>query len=222
MNEVFIFMAIRSAQLADPANAIDVSTFLSQPAPGAQAAPATRVAANKLSKQAAKVQAKAVSVTPSIYSSPVSPSALNYATIYETIASQIEAVGFDPATTNSVVTKAIGKTALNAWVKTKNYLSDKSNAAIALVAAHLQPVATADGRIAVLASDIRVMNLIDALAAGDSINDSTTLASYTNAIIMTPPNTFNLPQLGPPYNPLVVPAGIADLQVVNQELLARV
>ena len=213
MNEIFRFMTIRSAQLVDPASAIDLSTFIQGPVPGV--ARASSVAAGS-AKQTLLTKTTSKSASASS-AAPKTAAALHYASLYKSIYSQISITGFDPTTTSTVIGKAVGSTPLSSWVTTKNYLEDKNAVAVALVAAHLDP--PQDNTVEILAQDIRVMNLIDAIANGAVADDSSLLSGYLRSIILAPPGLYSPIVVGPPYNPYVVPAGVADLQVVNQQLL---
>jgi hypothetical protein len=215
MNEIFRFMTIRSAQLADPVIAIDLSTYMSRQA---AAVPARgRVAQKRAVQQPALNQPKGAARYASAFGTRKAPAALHFASIYESIRTQITPPGFSATRVGAVVRLAVGKKPLSSWVAAANYVADKNDAAIALIAAHLRP--TGDRSIETLAAYVRIMHLIDDLAGGASINNPATLRYYQNALIITPPGVFPLIEVGPPYNPFVVPAGVTDLQVVKQELL---
>jgi hypothetical protein len=201
MNEVFRFMTMRSAQLVEPTTAIDLSSFLGASSP----------------QVGTPASAKPPSYPRSLFSTTSLPSDLHFASAYSSIASQLQAPAFNPTQTISTVTSALGTTSLSTWVKGDSYLRDKHNAALWLIAAHLQPVR--DATVDTLGSYIRVMHLIDSLAAGQTIVETATLNDYFSIILLAPAGVLPLLQVGPPYNPYIVPAGVADLQVVNQELL---
>lgn len=215
MNEIFRFMAIRSPQLADPSTAIDLTTYLSSTAPTSKVAKTGSLAKRVI--PARKPSATATLLAGANLGSPKTPESLQYASVYDTLASKLHAPNFDPTTVATVVSASLGKTSLTTWVQSSKYGADKSDAAVALLAAHLRP--PPDGRIDTLATYVRMMNLFDALAQGKIIADATTLSGYLHAIILAPSGFYPLSSVGPPYNPYVIPAGVADLQVVNQELL---
>ena len=203
MNEVFRFMTVRSPHLVDSSSAIDLSSLIQPPQP----APAARVA-----QQAPNLPILAAA------GPPVNPATLNYAQGYASLAAALAAPDFVPTATLDLVAQATGANNLANlnlanFVASGNYQNDKRAAAIALVAAHLNP--PADGRIRTLATYVRMMSFLDDLAANLVPMTSLSIRAYLAKIITVPPGTF-----GPPYNPFVVPAGVADLLVVNQELLA--
>jgi hypothetical protein len=211
MIEVFRFMSIRSVQLADPSTAIDLTTYLST----AAAAPAPRGRAKRPAAPA--IRGRNAPIAPAALSAPKPPSALKFVKIYDTIGTKITDTGFDATTLGAVISQAIGKGGLSAWVQQPNYISDKNDAAVALIAAHLRP--PADRTVETLARYVRIMNLMDSLAGGSAISDTAELRSYMSAMIMAPAGVMPLTTVGPPYNPYVIPAGVADLQLVKQELI---
>lgn len=215
MNEIFRFMAIRSAQLADPSSAIDLSKYLQNATLRTQDAKSVSPAKEKPSALKPSVIAPLLTGAP--LNSPKAPDALQYASIYDTLATKLNAPSFDPTSVAAVVSASLGKTPLSTLVPSGEYATDKKEAAHALLAAHLRP--PADDRIDTLAAYVRMMNLLDALAQGEIIADSTVLSSYLHAVIVAPSGFYPLLSVGPPYNPYMIPAGVADLQVVNQELL---
>jgi hypothetical protein len=148
---------------------------------------------------------------------PLPVSSLHYAAIYQGLSASLTAPGFDPTTTSATVRDAVAKNGgLARFVVNKSYAVDKNNAAVALIDAHRVPAS--DASTETLATCIRIMNLMDATAAGQPVDTAAALTSYLSRVIIAPPGTFNPRGAPPPYNPYVVPAGVADLYVVRQEL----
>lgn len=187
MSEIFRFMTMRAAQLADPTStAIDLGTF---------------------------TQTRDFPVPEAAMPMPE----LHFEHIYETLAAEFSSPHFDPARTSEVINEAVAdQGGLDSFVTNGDYLQDKSEVAVALITAHLK--APTDARIATLATYARVMNLIDSVAGGEIVDTAAALQRHLGLVLLAPPGTFPLQSVGPPYNPDVVPAGVADLYVVNQEL----
>src|ERR1035438_7505050 len=154
MSEIFRFMSIRSAQLANPSRAIDLSTFLTQPAQTAVASiklrtsPATRAMPTK--------RTPAATIKAPVTVKPVQ--ALGYWNVYQTISLGLAISDFNASTTAALVSSAIGKTPIATWAANSNtkYMTDRHDAALALISAHLLP--STDNSLSVLAATVRIMN----------------------------------------------------------------
>ncbi len=208
--EIFRFIAVRPATYASPDGALQLKLNNDD--------------LNKLKLIAAGKENVQLSVKaiPNPLGRPVMVStqgslSLNYQTAFTSAASQLSQPTFDASTTASVLESSFGVAALSNLVSDSKFTADQETIAFYLILAHLAPNRNEDN-ITLAASFARIAALIDAIAGGATVTDMATLSSWLNKVILAPSGVLPVVNLGPAYNTNVAPAGIGDLQVVNQQL----
>jgi len=200
--ELFRFLTVRAPQYVDPTKTIQLQV----PAAAIKQLLAARPKESGLHLGAGQNN----SPTPSL-------PALKLATQFDAARDALILNVPTPANIAKDLTTAFGQPDIRTLASNADLLADVKTLHPAILAAHLTPNPSAN-EVGVLADYIRLSNLISVLASPSAPADPTELLPYLSSIILTPPNVLPLLELGTPYNPFVVPAGVADLLVVEQQL----